>query len=270
MRGAREPDVRPRHARLLRAGRGRPGVERIRAARQAAPGSSATSSSSESIRACRCGSAGRCDAPLDHPSARRRSSRATLGAGDGASRRNRARPAAVSPRLRRPGALPRVRAAALRRRPPVPPCADPRARGSRARGRAEPHLGQDAGLPLQLVQLRLQAPAAVRVAGRAHGAQGRRPDRRLPRVRRRHGRADRADQRRARRRHRPAVAVLAREAPRARARAARPGRDPERRRPGDLPSARGTGAARCTPRPHRRDELVGQSAEGRGHSGSRS
>ena len=64
----------------------------------------------------------------------------------------------------------------------------------------------------------------------------------------------------------PAVAVLAREAPRARARAARPGRDPERRRPGDLPSARGTGAARCTPRPHRRDELVGQSAEGRRHA----
>ena len=62
------------------------------------------------------------------------------------------------------------------------------------------------------------------------------------------------------------VAVLAREASRARARAPRPGRDPERRRPGDLPSALGSGTARGTEDPTRRDELVGQPAQGRRHA----
>ena len=87
-------------------------------------------------------------------------------------------------------------------------------------GRAEPHLGRDAGLPLQLVQLRRRAPAAVRRTRRADGAPRRRPDRRLPRVRRRHRRVDRDGERRARVRDDRPVAVLAREAPRARARAA--------------------------------------------------
>ena len=99
--------------------------------------------------------------------------------------------------------------------------------------------------------------------GRADGAPGRRPDRRVPGLRRRHRRADRGDQRRARRRDDPPVPLLAREAPRARVRAARPGRDPERGRPGDLPSARGARAARGQAGPARRDQLVGQPAEGR-------
>ena len=68
----------------------------------------------------------------------------------------------------------------------------------------------------------------------ADGPSRGRPDRRVPRVRRRHRRMDRQCERRARVRHDPPVAVLAREAPRARARAPRAGRDPERRRPGNL------------------------------------
>ena len=98
--------------------------------------------------------------------------------------------------------------------------------------------GRDAGLPLQLVQLRRRAPAAVRGSRRADGASRRRPDRRLPGVRRRDRRVDRNGECRARGRDDPPVAVLAREAPRARARAPRPGGHPERRRPGDLPSPR--------------------------------
>ena len=94
----------------------------------------------------------------------------------------------------------------------------------RPRGRAEPHLGRDPGLPLQLVQLRLPAAAPVRGTGRADGAPRRRADRRLPRLRRRHRRADRGGQRRARGRDDLPVALLAREAPRARLRASRAGR----------------------------------------------
>ena len=70
----------------------------------------------------------------------------------------------------------------------------------------------------------------------ADGAPGRRADRRVPGVRRRHRRADRRGQRRARVRDDLPVGVLAREASRARLRAARAGRHPERGRPGDLPS----------------------------------
>ena len=140
-------------------------------------------------------------------------------------------------RPRRPRALPRVRAVALGRRAPVPPRARARARESWARrSRSEPHLRRDAGVPLQLVQLRLPAPAALRAARGADGAPGRRADRRVPGVRRRHGRADRRGQRRARVRDDLPVGVLAREAPRARLRAAGAGRHPERGRPGDLPS----------------------------------
>ena len=74
----------------------------------------------------------------------------------------------VSPRHRRPGALPRVRAAALRRRPPVPPGADARARAPRARGRAEPHLGRDACLPRST----RSTSTSGGCAGSRHGARG--------------------------------------------------------------------------------------------------
>ena len=66
-----------------------------------------------------------------------------------------------------------------------------RARAPRARRRAEPHLARHARLPLQLVQLRLPAAAALRPAGLPDGAPRGRADRRLSRVRRRHRRADR-------------------------------------------------------------------------------
>ena len=55
-----------------------------------------------------------------------------------------------------------------------------------AERRDEPALGRDAGLPLQLVQLRLRAASALRRDRRAHGAPRRRPGRRLSRLRRRH------------------------------------------------------------------------------------
>ena len=108
------------------------------------------------------------------------------------------------------------------------------------------------------------APAAAvrRPWGRADGAPRRRPDRRLPWVRRRHRRTDRGGQRRAGRRNDPAVAVQPREAPRARDRAARPGRHHERRRSGDLPppgrQSRSTASAQGD-----RLELVRQSPKGR-------
>ena len=68
------------------------------------------------------------------------SSRAPVGARHGASPLDRARRAAHARRARRSRALPRVRAAALGRRAPVPPRARARARGPRPRRRAEPHL----------------------------------------------------------------------------------------------------------------------------------
>ena len=94
---------------------------------------------------------------------------------------------------------------------------------------------------------------AVRARRRPHGAPGRRPDRRLPRLRRRHRPPHRRDQPGARRRDDPAVRVQPRQASRARARAARSRRDPQRGRPGDLPSAGGAravrGPARCASSP---------------------
>ena len=177
-------------------------------------------------------------------------------------RPHRGRPAADSRGHRRPGALPRVRAAPRGRRPPVPPSARARARVARARGRVEPHLGRDACLPLQLVQLRLRAAppvrgAAARMVHRVDGPIGvyrgfdDGTDERIVR-----------GQRRARRRDDPPVPLLAQKH-RARVRASRAGRDPERRRPGDLPSARDARAARGQAGAGRRDELVGQPAEGR-------
>ena len=66
---------------------------------------------------------------------------------------------------RRPRALPRLRAVALRRWAPVPPRARPGAREPRARRRARPDLRRHAGLPLQLVQLRLRASSPLRAGG---------------------------------------------------------------------------------------------------------
>ena len=71
------------------------------------------------------------------------------------------------------------------------------------------------------------------------------------------------DQRRARGRDGVPVALQPREAPRARDRAARAGRHPERGRPGDLPSAGRRDAARRPAGSRGRDELVGQPAQGR-------
>ncbi len=160
-------------------------------------------------------------------------------------------------RRRRPRRLPRVRAAALRRREPVHRGARARGRGARARRRVEPDLGRHAVLPLQLVQLRLPATAAVRARRRADGAPRRRADRRLPRLRRRHRPADRRAERHVRRRDRVPVAVEPRRAPGARARAARAARDPERARSGDLlpthvaASRAATGRCASSPRPGR-------------------
>ena len=102
--------------------------------------------------------------------------------------------------------------------------------------RGQPALRRDAGLSLQLVQLRLRAPAAFRPRRCAHGAPRRRSDRRLSRLRRRDRPADCGRQSRACVRDHPAVAVQPGQAPGARARPDRSGRDSQRRRPGDLSS----------------------------------
>ena len=74
--------------------------------------------------------------------------------------------------------VPRVPPAAVRRRQPVPARTRRRARAPRAHGRDEPALGRHAGLPLQLVQLRLPrgcgaSPATgVRMVHRVDGPVG--------------------------------------------------------------------------------------------------
>ena len=178
---------------------------------------------------------------------------------------HRGRTRAHSRQPRRPRALPRVRAVARRGRAPVPPRAVARAREPGSRGRARTASpAETPAVPLQLVQLRLPAPAALRAPRRADGAPGRRADRRVPGVRRRDRRADRRGQRRARVRDDLPVGVLAREASRARLRAARAGRHPERGRPGDLPSAGEPRAARGQAGEADREQLVGQPPQGRG------
>ena len=62
-------------------------------------------------------------------------------------------------------------------------------------GRAEPDLGSDARLSVQLLQLRLRATTPVRSPRLPDGAPRRRPDRRVSRIRRWNRRADRGDQR---------------------------------------------------------------------------
>ena len=85
----------------------------------------------------------------------------------------------------------------------------------------------------------------------------------LSRLRRRDGRSDRGDQPGARRCDDRAVAVQPRRASRARDRARRSAVDLEHGRSVDLPSAGRARAARRTACPRHRDELVGQSEQGR-------
>ena len=129
-------------------------------------------------------------------------------------------------------------------------CARSPASSGGAAGRSR-RTGSPAGprVPLQLLQLRPGAAAAVRPRRRAARPPRRRADRRLPRIRRRHRRADRRDERASSRRRPCPVALQPRRAPPARHRARRPGRDHERARSGDLPSAGRAGsrsaAVRC-------------------------
>ena len=134
-----------------------------------------------------------------------------------------------------------------------------RARAPRALGRGEPDLRRDPACLFNSFNFdfrRLRRFAAPR---RAHRAPRRRADRRLSRVRRRHGRADRRDQRELA----DATIVQSRfslDAHRELGIELRdPVVDPERRRSGDLPSAGHARAARGPQGASHRDELVGQS-----------
>ena len=133
-----------------------------------------------------------------------------------------------------------------RRRRPGAGTVSPRARGELERRGLEVELnrlGRDAGMSLQLVQLRRRAAAALRACGarmvhRVDGPIG------VYRGFDDGTDGDRRAERGARGRDGPPVALQPREAPRARPRAPLPGRDPERARPGALPPASERAAAR--------------------------
>ena len=195
----------------------------------------------------------------------RRIARAARRRVDALARRvqHRGRRAAHARGHRRPGALPRVRATAVRRRPPVPAGA---VRELECRGLAVELNRISGGTPACLfnsfnfdfARLRRFAARGARLVHRVDGPIGvyrgfdDGTDERIARAQRRARRRDVLQSRFSLEKH-----------VRARARAARPGRDPERRRPGDLPSTRDARAARGQAGPARRDELVGQPAEGR-------
>ncbi len=157
---------------------------------------------------------------------------------------DRARLARVTPGQRGPRTLPRVRSASGGWGASVPARAVAGAGGPRPGDRREPPVRRHPGLRLQLVQLRFRPPAPLLARGLPDGASRRRPDRRVPGLRRRHRRKDRGDKPRARRCNRVPVALQPREAPRARDRSPRAGRDLECGRPDGLPPPGGARAAR--------------------------
>ena len=108
-----------------------------------------------------------------------------------------------------------------RRRPPVSPGVARRVSAPGPRGRGQSNIGGDDGVSLQLFQLRLPPAPPVRTRRRALRPSRRRPDRDLPRVRRRNRPEDRPDQPTARRRDDRPVSVQPRSASRSRDRARR-------------------------------------------------
>ena len=130
-------------------------------------------------------------------------------------------------------------------------------------GRGEPHLRRHACLPLQLVQLRPRSACGgsrATTCGWCIASTGRSASTAASTTAPTGG-SPRSNAELAHATVVP-VALQPRGAPELGHRARRPGRDPERARPGDLLPARGARAARRPPCPRRRGELVGQPAQG--------